>query len=102
MGQTERRDTLLARRLDLVATVSALTSEAQRLNQKLSGIEMDVLRLELEIGRSGPNVQLVRDLHEAEESAAALRHACTTCEERIAAAEGDIDDVDRCLAETGN
>ncbi|TIU65672.1 MAG: hypothetical protein E5W25_20010, partial [Mesorhizobium sp.] len=61
MGQTERRDTLLARRLDLVATVSALTSEAQRLNQKLSGIEMDVLRLELEIGRSGPNVQLVRD-----------------------------------------
>ena len=102
MSQIARRDALLARRLDLVANVCALTAEAQRLNQKLAGVEMDVLRLEIEIGRSGTNAQLVRDLHEAEESAAAFRHACTACKERIAAAEGDIDDVDRRLAETGN
>ncbi|WP_192246960.1 hypothetical protein [Mesorhizobium silamurunense] len=102
MSQIARRDALLARRLDLVANVSALTAEAQRLNQKLAGVEMDVLRLELEIGRNGTNPQLVRDLHEAEESAATLRHACAAHEERIAAAEGEIDDVDRSLAETGN
>jgi hypothetical protein len=100
MGQTSTRDALLARRLDLVANVSALTAEALRLNQKRAGIEMDVLRLELEIGRSGASAQLVRDLHEAQERAAAIMHACAACEDRIVAAEGDVEDVDRGLAAT--
>lgn len=99
-SETARRDALLARRLDLVASVSALTAEALRLNQKRAGIEMDVLRLELEIGRSGASAQLVQDLHEAEERAAAIMHACAACEERIVAAEGDVEDVDRSLAAT--
>lgn len=97
---TARRDVLLVRRLDLVANVSALTAEALRLNQKRAGIEMDVLRLELEIGRSGASAQLVQDLHEAEERAAAIMDACAACEERIVAAEGDIKDVDSSLAAT--
>lgn len=97
-SDTTRRDMLLARRLDLVANVSALTAEALRLNQKRTGIEMDVLRLELEIGRSGANAQLVQDLHEAEERAAAIMFACAACEERIVAAEADVDGVDRSLA----
>lgn len=97
-----RRDALLARRLDLVANVSALTAEALRLNQKRAGIEMDVLRLELEISRSGVSAQLVQDLHEAEQNAAAVMQACAACEQRIVAAEGDIEDVDRRLAATGN
>ena len=101
-SETARRDALLARRLDLVSSVSALTAEALRLNQKRAGIEMDVLRLELEIGRSGANAQLVQDLHEAERSAAAIMQACTACEDRIVAAEGDIEDVDRRLAATAN
>ena len=96
--ETARRDALLARRLDLVTNVSALTAEALRLNQKRAGIEMDLLRLELEIGRSGASEQLVRDLHEAEERAAAIMHACAACEDRIVAAEGDVEDVDRSLA----
>ncbi|CAN7717526.1 hypothetical protein LJR234_006228 [Mesorhizobium amorphae] len=100
MGQTSRRDVLLARRLDLVANVSALTAEALRLNQKRAGIEMDVLRLELEIGRSDTSAQLVRDLHEAQERAAAIMHECAACEDRIVAAEGDVEDVDRSLATT--
>ena len=100
MGQTSTRDALLARRLDLVANVSALTAEALRLNQKRAGIEMDVLRLELEIGRSGASAQLVRDLHEAQERAAAIMHACAACEDRIVAAESDVEDVDRSLAAT--
>ena len=101
-SDTARRDALLARRLDLVASVSALTAEALRLNQKRAGIEMEVLRLELEIGRSGASAQLVRDLHEAEESAAAIMQACAACEDRIIAAEGDVEDVDRRLAATAN
>jgi len=101
-GASDRRDALLARRLDLVAGVSALTAEALRLNQKRAGIEMDVLRLELEIGRSGASAQLVRDLHEAEQNAAAIMQACTACEDRIAAVEGDIEDVDRRLAAAKN
>ncbi|UVK54481.1 hypothetical protein DBIPINDM_000884 [Mesorhizobium sp. AR02] len=101
-SKTARRDALLARRLDLVASVSALTAEALRLNQKRAGIEMDVLRLELEIGRSGASAQLVRDLHEAEESAAAIMQACAACEDRIVAAEGDVEDVDRKLAAAAN
>jgi septal ring factor EnvC (AmiA/AmiB activator) len=101
-SKTARRDALLARRLDLVAGVSALTAEALRLNQKRAGIEMDVLRLELEIGRSGASAQLVRDLHEAEESAAAIMQACAACEDRIVAAEADVEDVDRRLAAAAN
>ncbi|PTE11116.1 hypothetical protein [Mesorhizobium helmanticense] len=101
-SETARRDTLLARRLDLVASVSALTAEALRLNQKRAGIEMDVLRLELEIGRSGDNAQLVRDLHEAEESAVAIMQACAACEDRIIAVEADIEELDRRLVATAN
>lgn len=101
-SKTARPDALLAHRLDLVAGVSALTAEALRLNQKRAGVEMDVLRLELEIGRSGASEQLVRDLHEAEESAAAITQACMACEDRIIAAEGDVEDVDRRLAATAN
>lgn len=101
-SDTARRDALLARRLDLVASVSAITAEALRLNQKRAGVEMDVLRLELEIGRIGVSAQLVQDLHEAEQSAAAIMQACMACEDRIVAAEGDIEDVDRRLAATVN
>jgi hypothetical protein len=101
-SETARRDALLARRLDLVASVSALTAEALRLNQKRAGIEMDVLRLELEIGRSGADAQLVRDLHEAEQSATAIVQACAACEDRIVAVEGDIEELDRRLAATAN
>ena len=91
--------TLVARRLALVAEISELTAEAQRLNQKLSGIQMEVLRLELEIGRHGGSAELVRDLHDAEESAEAMRQACIEGEERIVAIEGKVADVDCALAE---
>ncbi|TPJ83261.1 hypothetical protein FJ434_19810 [Mesorhizobium sp. B2-5-13] len=96
------REVLLDRRLALVGNVSALTAEALRLNQKLAGLEMEVLRVELEIGRSGTSPQLVQDLHEAEESAEAIVDARAACEDHIAAAEGEVADVDRELAATVN
>ncbi|SFT85136.1 hypothetical protein [Mesorhizobium sp. YR577] len=98
--QAAAREALLVRRLALVANVSALTAEALRLNQKRAGIDMDVLRLKLEIGRNGTSEQLVRDLPEAQESAEAIIHECAACEERIVAAESDVEDVDRRLAAT--
>jgi len=98
-SDTAQRNALLARRLDLVAGVSAITAEALRLNQKRAGIEMEVLRLELEIGRHGGSAELVRDLHDAEESAEAMRQACIESEERIVAIEGKVADVDCALAE---
>jgi|SRR5882757_7054664 len=101
-SETARRDALLARRLDLVASVSALTAEALRLNQKRAGIEMEVLRVELEIGRSGANAQLVRDLHEAEQSMTAILQAGAACEDRIVAVEADIEELDRRLVATAN
>ncbi|MDX8527774.1 hypothetical protein RFM68_25070 [Mesorhizobium sp. MSK_1335] len=96
--QAAARKRLLERRLALVGSVSALTAEALRLNQKLAGLEMDMLRVELEIGRSGASAQLVQDLHEAEESAEAIMNARSACEDRIAAAESEVADVDRELA----
>ncbi|MEI5678278.1 MULTISPECIES: hypothetical protein [unclassified Mesorhizobium] len=98
--QAAAREALLIRRLALVANVSALTAEALRLNQKRAGIDMDVLRLELEIGRNGTSEQLVQDLHGAQESAEAIMQECAACEERIIAAESDVEDVDRRLAAT--
>ncbi|PBC01377.1 hypothetical protein [Mesorhizobium sp. WSM3860] len=89
---------LVAQRLALVADVSALTAEAQRLNQKLSGIEMEVLRMQLEIGRHGGRAELVQDLRDVEESAEAIRQACIESEDRIAATEGKVADVDRAIA----
>ncbi|TRC97140.1 hypothetical protein FJV76_10280 [Mesorhizobium sp. WSM4303] len=100
--QATTREALLERRLALVGNVSALTAEALRLNQKLAGLEMDLLRVELEIGRSGASAQLVQDLHEAEESAKAIMNSRAACETRIATAEGQIADVDRELAATVN
>ncbi|WP_442581344.1 hypothetical protein ACSBOB_04910 [Mesorhizobium sp. ASY16-5R] len=97
-NEAAERETLLVRRLALVATVSSLTAEMQRFNQTLAGIEMDVLRLELEIGRNGSSEQLVRDLHEAEQAAEATMSQRAACEQRIEAAEGDIEEVDLALA----
>lgn len=89
---------LLERRLSLVAALSALNAEALKWTQFLGAIEMDILRMELEIGRSGASEQLVRDLRGAQTSADGIRTALSDCEERIAAAERQVDEVDRLLA----
>lgn len=89
---------LLQRRLSLVASISALNAEALKLIQKLGAIEMEVLRLELEAGRNGSSEQLVRDLHEAETGADAIRAKQAECEARIAAVEQEVEETDRLLA----
>jgi len=96
---SHERTQLLQRRLSLVTALSALNAEALKWNQLLGAVEMDIQRLELERDRSGASEQLVRDLHGAEASAGRIGTALADCEERIAAAERQVDEVDRLLAE---
>lgn len=89
---------LLQRRLTLVGDVSTLNAQALKLLQALAGAEMEVLRLELEIGRTAASAQLVRDLHEAEKNAAAIRAAQTECDDRIVDADREVAELDLQLA----
>jgi hypothetical protein len=91
-------DSLVRKRVSLVSAVSALTAKALKLAQAISGVDMDILRLELEIGRNAPSIQLVQELHESQESAARMRAAHDDCLEEIAAAEEEVAGVDRQIA----
>lgn len=96
--QAPSRVELLQTRLSLVAALSALNAEALKFIQTLGAIDMDRLRIELEQERSGASEQLVRDLHEVEMKAEAVRAASAECDERIAAVEREVEAVDRLLA----
>jgi len=106
IGSTEsgpqRRVALLERRLAQVAGISALNAEALKLRQTLGAIEMEALRIELEIGRAGATDELVRLLHEEEARADAVRFAQAECDERIADAEFEVEETDRLIAAVGD
>ncbi len=96
--QAPERSSLLARRLACVGAVSALNAEALKLTQILAGMEMDALRIELRMRVSAGDGQLVRDLHEVQRKAETAQAAKADCEERIAVAEREIDEIDGLLA----
>lgn len=96
--QNHSTSDLMRRRVELVGEVSALTAQALKLAQAASGIEMDVLRLELEIGRHPANGQLVQELHDTENNAGAMREAQADCAEDIAAAEKKVAALDELIA----
>ncbi|WP_202333040.1 hypothetical protein [Mesorhizobium sp. L-8-3] len=89
---------LLERRLTLVGEVSAFNAQALRLVQMLAGAEMEMLRLELEAAKTGARTELVQDLHEAEEHAAAIQVRLGECNDRIAEVEQEVTEIDRLLA----
>lgn len=89
---------LMRRRVELVGEVSALTAHAMRLAQAVSGIEMDILRLELEIAQNPENGQLVQELHYTENHAGAARRAQAEAAEDIAAAEKKVEALDEQIA----
>ncbi|MDK1492876.1 hypothetical protein QN219_22910 [Sinorhizobium sp. 7-81] len=91
---------LLQRRLTLVSQVAGLNTEILKLTQMLGGTEMEALRLELEIGREGAKPQLVRNLHEVDERATAIRSRQRMYEDQIASAEEAIAEIDRLLEES--
>lgn len=89
---------LLERRLALVSEISAFNEEALRLVQMLAGAEMEMLRLELEAAKTDACTELVQDLHEAEEDAAAIQVRLGECHDRIAEVEREVAEIDRLLA----
>ncbi|MCV9963187.1 hypothetical protein OIU34_14860 [Pararhizobium sp. BT-229] len=91
---------LLRQRVERVAEVSALTAKALKLTQALSGVEMDILRLELEIGRSAPSQKLARELQDTEDKVETQRKAHADCMEEIAAVETEVAALDRMIAAT--
>lgn len=99
-GQDHSALELLRRRVELIGAVSALNAKALKLIQQMSGMDMEILRLELELGRNASSEQLVRELHETEDSAAAMRAAHADCLEEIATAEADVAELDRLIAAT--
>lgn len=89
---------LLQRRLMLVGEISTLNAQALKLLQSLAGTEMEMLRIELEIGKTGTSAQLVRELHEAGKNAEAIRATQTECDDRITDAEREVAELDHLLA----
>ena len=89
---------LLHQRLAMVANLSALTASALKLTQSLAGTELDILRLELEIGRDGAAEELVRELRGIEGKAEAIRATQAQIDETIAKAEHAVAEIDTLLA----
>ena len=89
---------LVRKRAESIAIVSALNAKALKLTQAIAGTEMEILRLELEIGRNPGDPQLVQELHEVEERAEAMREALADCAGEIEAAEENVAALDRSIA----
>lgn len=94
----ERAFDLVRRRAESIAIVSALNAKALKLTQAIAGTEMEILRLELEIGRNPADRQLVQELHEVEEKAEAMQEALADCAGEIEAAEENVAALDRSIA----
>jgi hypothetical protein len=88
----------MKRRVELVGEASTLTAKALKLTQALSGIEMDILRIELEIGRNGDSQELARELQDTEDRAETQRKAHADCIKEIAVVEADVAALDKTIA----
>lgn len=93
-------DDLLRRRVECVASVSALTAAALKLTQAAAGIEMDILRLEMDILRNPANGKLAQELREVENNAVAIQKAQADCASDIDAAERKVAALDELIATT--
>lgn len=96
-GQGPSQREMLERRIARVADLSGLTARAHKLIQELSALEMDALRLELEIGRNPGNDQLARELLEIEDRMTDLRMSQAECQEETEAVEAEVEDIDRLI-----
>ncbi len=97
-SQDRSLEGLLQRRLDLVANLSALTAQQHKRIQEMSALEMDVLRLELELARDPGKDELVRELHDIDDRAAAMRSSQAECLEATEMAEAEVEAIDRLIA----
>lgn len=97
VNANDRLVELLNRRLALVADVSGLNARALKLNQALSGIEMDILRLEMQAGDDA-GVDTARNLEERRGEAEAIRSVLRDCLEKIDETEKAMAEIDRQIA----
>lgn len=88
---------LLNKRLALVARISLLNAEALKLTQRSGAVDMERLHVELTASRGGRARPTADDLREVEAEADAIRTAQVDCEARTAAAEGELEAIDRLL-----
>ena len=97
-GQDHSTVDLLGRRLDLVANLSALTAAMHKLIQEAAGTEMEILRLQLALGREPANTEFAHELREAEDRAEAIQSAQAEALEEIAAVEATVAQIDHEIA----
>lgn len=88
----------LQRRLEMVGCISSLTATAHKLIQQASGVEMEIMRLELALARHPADEKLVAALRESEEQASAIRSGQTETNAAIEAAEAAVRDIDLLIA----
>lgn len=91
---------LLRRRLALVSTISGLSARTHKLIQENAGAEMEILRLQLALGRSPADGALLQALKETEHRAETIRSQQEDCVAEIEAVEAAVMDIDRQIAST--
>jgi hypothetical protein len=93
-----QRADLLVRRLSAVTAASALNAEALRLRQKLAGLEMELLRLELEQDRNSGEADMAAAMAQVRDQLATLERKQNACAGRYGQREREIAEIDRQLA----
>ncbi|WP_025661415.1 hypothetical protein [Rhizobium sp. IBUN] len=88
----------LQRRLEMVGRISSLTATAHKLIQQASGVEMEIMRLELALADDPADETLVSALRESEEQASAIRSEQIETNAAIEAAEAAVKDIDLLIA----
>ena len=97
-GEDRLRADLLARRLSAVGEVSALNARHLKLIQQCAGIEMEALRLELELQRHPEDASLPQALEDIHSQLDAARAGQDACAEQLDGCESGIAEIDRQLA----
>jgi predicted nucleic acid-binding Zn-ribbon protein len=93
-----QRANLLTLRLSAVSEAAALNAEALRLTQKLAGIEMELLRIELELDRHPGDCELAEAMEATRDQLAAIEQKQNECADLYSQREQEIAEIDRQLA----
>ncbi|WP_413992895.1 hypothetical protein ACMDCR_12835 [Labrys okinawensis] len=93
-----QRANLLARRFSAVAEAAGLNAESLRLTQKLAGIEMEILRIELELDRHPGDCELAEAMEATRDQLATIEAKQNECADLYSLREQEIAEIDRQLA----
>ena len=82
----------------MVGRISSLTAMAHKLIQQASGVEMEIMRLELALANDPADQKFVASLRESEEQASAIRAEQSETNAAIEAVEAAVKDIDLLIA----